>query len=740
MKSAAPFLYRRRPGGDRAGPPWLEKAGGGLGNFLEQVRRGQVEQPRHQAFDPMAWRSAFEMLRSDTVDDELFAAGRWFHARLPALWDQVGGAVAGLPRSLLLQALCGASNLEGVLAERELMEGAKLRATNPPFAHSLFQQKIALALGTEVTADQVFSSVGDALSLGLKHVFRKVPPDRVGDVGTRREDAGLPIRELLRNFQIIDMLEDDWSRCLYLDQQLNREPNRAVFRYRDGALAGAVAVADHQSRSREINEGMQIRELWRAGIAPTRRIKSVDQLELKRGRLRFSLRLPRPGRDEVPSGLLTRHGIETSHIEDLLDVALPNEPGLTLNHLLDAFEALHSLGARLRPKLGDRLRANEEAGRGVTLGNILDMAPQVQVDDLVRLVTKATGMDLRRARRAITFLTYEGKARDGVWAKPLIAVRDRFVALALDAVHRPNAERMLDHWLLDGGLSASERGMRFESYARRSLAASAAGNERLAGSFNVFPRSVQIGPKGQSRDVDLLLRLGSTVFIGELKCKISPATPKDLRWHFEAIEQAAGQARLRAKLAGAALGELAAMLEFRGPPYALRVVPFVLINGEVGIGRAVDGIPVVDLVSLHNYFYDGALGMAGDADGQSHVRVSYYRNAAEAEQNLPVYLEETPAVSLRRVHLRAVVYRNADPVFEGLEIAEYGMRVEIPESEEGSLQAAKDVKASWNRRIGALAPGQRARVGVQRPEATELRRDERPSEALVPSVATKGNE
>ena len=451
-----------------------------MGKFLEQMRRGQIEQPRHQAFDPVAWRSAFEMLRCDAVDDELFEAGLWFHARLPVLWDQVGGAVAGLPRSCLLQALCGAANLESVVAERELKEGAKRRATNPPFAHSLFQQKIALTSGNELTADQVFSSIGDALSLGLKYVFRKVPPDGFGDTVARREDAGLPIREVLRNFEIINKLEYGWSRCLYLDRQLNREPDRAVFRYRDGTIAAAVAVADHQSRSREINEAMQTRELWRAGIAPTRRIKSVDQFELKRGRLRFSLWLPRPGRDEVPSGLLTRHGIETSHIEDLLDVALPNEPGLTLNHLLDAFEALHSLGARLRPKLGDRLRANEEEGRDVTLGTILDMAPQVQVDDLVRLTTKAAGMDLRHARRAITFLTYEGKARDGVWAKPLIAVRDRFVALTLDAVHRPNAERMLDHWLLDGGLSASERGMRFE-FARAALARGFRRGQREAG-------------------------------------------------------------------------------------------------------------------------------------------------------------------------------------------------------------------------------------------------------------------
>ena len=100
---------------------------------------------------------------------------------------------------------------------------------------------------------------------------------------------------------------------------------------------------------------------------------------------------------------------------------------------------------------------------------------------------------------------------------------------------------MLDHWLLDGRLPASERGTRFESYARRSLATSAAGNERLVGSLKVYPRSAEIRLKEQSRDVDLLLRLGSTVFVGELKCKIFPVTPKDLRWHFDAIEQAARQ-------------------------------------------------------------------------------------------------------------------------------------------------------------------------------------------------------
>jgi hypothetical protein len=673
-----------------------------LGKFLDQVRRGKVRQPRHQAFDPAAWRSAFETLRSDTTDDGMFEAGLWFHARLPALWDRVKRAAAGLPRPMLLQALCGAANLESVVVERELLEEAKQHGAVPRFAHSLFQQKIVLASGTEVTGDQVFSSIGDALSLGLNFVFRNVAEGGAADAIVRSEATGLPIRELLRNFQIIEIFENDWSRCLYLDMQLTQEETAAVFRYRDKNIPVAVAVADHQSRSREINSAMALREFWRARVTPSRRIKSVDRFELKGGKLRFSLWLPRPGKNEVPLGLLTRHGIETSHIEDLLNVALPNYVELTLNNLLDAFEVLHSLAAKLRSKLTVRLRENEEAGQAATLRTLLDMAPQIRFDDLARLVAKAADMDLTRARSVIRFLTHEGKARDGVWAKPLIGVRDGFVVLALDPIHRPNSERMLDHWLLDGGLSGSERGVRFELHARRSLAAAAAANARLAGSSRVYPRSAEIGPKGQSRDIDLLMRLGSTVFVGELKCKIFPVTPKDLRWHFDEIQRAAGQAKLRAKLATEALPGLAAMLEFSGSPDELRVVPFVLINSEVGIGREVEGIPVIDLVSLRNFFDSGALGMAGDADGRPRVRVSYYRNATEAQRNLPVYFEEPPAVSLRREHICEAAYRNTDPVVDGLEIVEYGLRVEIPESEEGSLQAAEDVKHSWNRRIAAV--------------------------------------
>jgi hypothetical protein len=670
-----------------------------LGTFLERVRHGKVQQPRHRAFDPAVWRSAYETLRTDDADDELFKAGLWFHARLPVLWDRVTRSVNGLSRPMLLRFLCGAATLESLVSERELLNAARRRDAARPFAHSLFQQKIAVARGTEVTADQIFSCIGDAFSLGLDYVLRAVPETGSDRAAERSERTSMSMRELLLLFQIIEMLEHLWARCLYLHLRLEPGEMQAVFRYQDSAIPAAVAIADHQSRSREITSALAMRELWRAGGAPPHRIKPIDRFELKGGRLRFSLWLPRPGKDEIPSGVLARHGIETSHIEDFLDVELPNQPGLTLNHLLDAFEALHSLAIKLRSKLAARLRKNEEAGRTGTLRTVLDMAPEILAEDLVRLVAKAAGMDRIRARNAIAFLTYEGKARDGVWAKPLIAVRNGFVVLALDAIHRPNAERMLDHWLIDGGLSASERGPRFEAYARRSLAAAAMSNPRLAQSFRVCPRPAVIGPKGQSRDIDLLMRLGSTVFIGELKCKVFPVTPKDLRWHLDEIERAAGQAKLRAELARDALPELAAKLEFRGSSGDLEVVPFVMINSEVGIGRAVGGVPVIDLNSLLNYLRDGALGMASDDDGRSRVLVDYYRTAAEAERNMRLYLEETPSVSLRRQYLREAVYRNADPVIGGLDIVEFGVRVEVPETEDGPLRAAREIKEGWHRRV-----------------------------------------
>jgi hypothetical protein len=182
-----------------------------LGTFLERVRHGKLQQPRHRAFDPAVWRSAYETLRTDNADDELFEAGLWFHARLPVLWERVTQAVKGLSRPMLLRFLCGAATLESVVAERELLDEAKRRDVARPFAHSLFQQKIAVASETEVTADQIFSCIGDAFSLGLDYALR-AGPEAGGDPSAEgSERTGMSMRELLLLFQIIGLLEHLWG-------------------------------------------------------------------------------------------------------------------------------------------------------------------------------------------------------------------------------------------------------------------------------------------------------------------------------------------------------------------------------------------------------------------------------------------------------------------------------------------------------------------------------------------------
>lgn len=66
-----------------------------------------------------------------------------------------------------------------------------------------------------------------------------------------------------------------------------------------------------------------------------------------------------------------------------------------------------------------------------------------------------------------------------------------------------------------------------------------------------------------------------------------------------------------------------------------------------------------------------------------------------------LYLEETPSVSLRRQYLCEAICRNADPVIEGLDIVEYGVRVEVLENEDGPFRVARKIKEGWHRQVNA---------------------------------------
>ena len=84
---------------------------------------------------------------------------------------------------------------------------------------------------------------------------------------------------------------------------------------------------------------------------------------------------------------------------------------------------------------------------------------------------------------------------------------------------------MLDHWLLDGGLSASERGMRFESYARRSLAL-------LLAYYDPDGRLVYAGRAGtgiKQAELERLWRRLQPLSIGTMPRRRVPAA-SDRRW------------------------------------------------------------------------------------------------------------------------------------------------------------------------------------------------------------------
>lgn len=543
----------------------------------------------------------------------------------------------------------------------------------------------------------MLTGIGDALSLASNFVFARAgrPPQTTGGL---LDTDGRQIREILAIFSYIAMFENRWADLLYLQAIVAIEPTRAIFRPSDLEKATAWAVADHQTQMRGLYDACTLMELWKRGNGPGRLLKTVRDFELKKGRLRFSLQTPRPGRDRPPAGLITRHAIETAYVEDIIETELPNCPGATLNDILDAYEVLSSLGDVANSKAKTILAHREQTGAGAQLRTILAMAPKIRSSDLTELLEQAAGMERAKASAIIQFMTYRGRARDGVWAKPLVLLNDDgLVALVLETVLRPNHERLFDHWLIDGGIRPAERGTQFESHVRRVLADAVANNEILRRDAMVHREPANIGEP--SRDADLLIRIRSTVFIGEVKCKAAPATPKDMHWHVREINRATDQVIERARAADTDRAKVASYTNFQGDPSHLRLVPFVLLNSPHGTGIEIKGVPVTDLLTLRGYLKDPIFHLGATTDGTERgARIEFYASAAQAEQRLPIYFRHAPPQVLRRFHALEVTDTINDPLAADFELIEHLVRVRLPETMEGTVEAVHAVKRDWELR------------------------------------------
>ncbi|GAA0547893.1 hypothetical protein GCM10008941_29730 [Rhizomicrobium palustre] len=181
--------------------------------------------------------------------------------------------------------------------------------------------------------------------------------------------------------------------------------------------------------------------------------------------------------------------------------------------------------------------------------------------------------------------------------------------------------RLLDLWLGrckyvtdKGNLDTLQtlRGSIFEKHIRTTLAHYFEKNPNWDG--HIYPLGIEI----DGNEIDLLWRLGSTIFVGEAKFMKYPANPNEIGNYFRELEHGAEQASKRVAALQSNRIRIAELLKWEGKPEEMSFQPCVVCGHAVGSGLSFGGVPCIQFDMLEMFFREEQYGMsrssAGDRD------------------------------------------------------------------------------------------------------------------------------
>lgn len=634
-------------------------------SFIDQVRTGSVRQPNQRGFDPERWVRAFEAIEDPTPrDTSLYASGLVAHSVFSEVRDRVD-ALGPLPMGRIDEArlLCAVVNRDVWQADATVWDHLKA-LTEAEGAHR-----------SQALYDRVLQGVGGGNALNISQAIE-------GSI-----DGGtLPIRNAVKGWgtgeptvdadddvavigvtkalyllgQLYTWLESVWRQCVHGDQELVIEGDRLVFQPLDDALARRRTLAEHRGEAVTMQRMLQVSQELAQMPEVARRIRGRRVL-LKAGRrepyrVRVGTVRDNPARRvDAADWLRGRLMFEASYPADLLRAPLPAFDGLTADVLLQAWEALAPFANQVH-------RTFEQTDVIDTAEGLRAFAPTVSESSLVAGWTRVLGVSGGEARALVRAFTFRGEPRDALWSRPLLRVGDGRLAFVVGAITSPNVRWLIETWLRSGGLDLDARGPWFEADVHRQVQSGLTGSP--LGDAWVSDGAVEVAgnPVGEGdpsrEEIDLLVRIGATVLVCEVKCSLVPMDDVVADMNYRAtLAGGARQATRKARFLDGNRDRAALVVGATAEPKRLRFVPVLITNVDAGVGQAVEGVPVTDASLLRQYLQYGfflrnvAVGLGSTRGGERHP---FYDDDADAEARVSDYLRDPPQLTAFEPLLRDV--------------------------------------------------------------------------------------
>jgi hypothetical protein len=616
-------------------------------SFVEQVRHQKVSSPVHKSFDLKKWENEYSSHKSGANCDALFKSGIIIYGILSTLRNEHSKIIQWNDRATHIRYLIGMANRDDRIISLRIHNDFQSSPDQLLF-NELEEYKIKLAHG-ENKPDEISQFMAESLTKSISSLLTTTIPL------SAETNKIVELKSIFLDNSICGLyhwIEKIWEDCLWNGYEFQKAESHNYLISQtsdDSILASIIQSATEYRRSIIIlHKSSILGSFWNQDLAPSIKaglipIKVVSQIQ-KIGRKRhfkLSATGSAPNSDALLAGFLAKDMVNLEYYAELLNENPKELKGSSVNQLINVWLVLRSLS---------KAASNRFQGDAVNSpAALLSFAPTYSFQEVSRLVMQCTNIEMQTVTNLIGFLTFSGKSNQSQYSQPIIDLGDGTLTLSSSATHQANPVYVLERWLAQLSINISKKGSPFERHVRKELVNSEA-SPIIEKHFQVLKKELKFSPgvKGErTEEIDLVFILGNTLFLGEIKCNITPTEPTDFYNNRQIIVGAVEQIVRKKICVEKHVATFKKVLTKHGlnMPDNFKVEPLVIVNNIINSGFPVDGVPIIDLLILTSYLSGKLVDRArSDSNGnltEEHV-IRYYDTLISAENNFVNYLCSPP--------------------------------------------------------------------------------------------------
>ncbi|MFV3288879.1 hypothetical protein ACNFBR_09085 [Pseudomonas sp. NY11955] len=625
--------------------------------FAERVRDNQVARPNQRSFNLAEWKAAFELDGIDQASKNLYEAGVWFSRAFSTIRGELSFAAdKTVSRDDKLLAFVSHANLNAIGYQLSIANIVRESRSQSP-AHqsaSHILPSVHDSDGVAHSLDQVAQSDIDGLQLPLRMILSQKSSPAKGTQTRAASQSDITVDYAIGTFYKI--IEDLWEECLWNNYVLTESaegvklsPARPADAHWKWITLSRRSAVHHASNLHHHLMFEQARRSSSHGeLAIPRPIVAVTTVD---GNYTFVLSADETiGEWSRESYVLMQEALQPYYVE-LSRFKSPRLAGGTIIDVIKCWTVLQSLVALL--KKGSHVSNNQQTPTQA-LAELT--TPRIPRGALIEAISDSLCVTVDISHKLLEFFTYSPSAaqrheENELWAQPLIALNDSEL-LVLYTPSLGTTQRNVDIWIRQLGAKFDARGLSFENYLRDVLS-STIGVSPIKRDVALMPHALKFNLPGEVEgeppyeDIDIVLRIGNAVVIGEAKCFLQPVDPDEVFKHREKVIDA--QRQLQRKIGyiqkyKKQFREACARRNFHLPE-DFKIQPLILLNGQSHCGIPYAGTPIVDIMILAT-FLRGVLRqniVVTKANGvESADAYCLYSDIIEAQALLEAYLMSPP--------------------------------------------------------------------------------------------------